>query len=75
MTKIIQSLVVCTILLSFSFLGQPPITLLSDSESDTFASWQSHHSFVATSNQEDVAETCGELIASCVFDVDNIVRA
>ena len=49
--------------------------LLHVSLVDTVVPWQADQSFLALSNDKDVADSCGKLFAMSVLDMDNIETA
>jgi len=48
------------------------ITFFSNGLSDTLVSWERYQRFIAFSKKEDVGQSCGESMASGVFDIDDI---
>ena len=56
----------------FGLLLQPSVSLLSDCEPDSFALGKGHMWLVCLANNEDVADSRGELVACVILHVNNV---
>lgn len=56
----------------FGLLLQPSVSLLSNSEPDSFTLGEVHVSLVCLANDEDVTDSRGKLVTCVVFDMNNV---